>query len=148
MNEEQFYTGKGYDNQNPTDLSPAMEDYLEMIYRHSEKDHIMRINTLSHLLHVTPPSASKMVNKLKDMGYVSFEPYGYVTLTEKGIHRGKFLLERHNLLQELFCLINQSDDELVTVERIEHYIDENTISHVRTFLNAIKNGEPIRIPRS
>ncbi|WP_343249715.1 metal-dependent transcriptional regulator [Diplocloster hominis] len=137
MQDDQFYTSKGYETRNPGELSPAMEDYLEMICRHIQEGNIMRINVLASLLHVTPPSASKMVNKLKDMGYVSFQPYGYIQLTEKGVRKGRFLLERHNILHQLFCLINHSDNELETVELIEHYINEATIYNIRAFLDSL-----------
>ena len=78
-----------------------------------------------------------MVNKLKDMGYVSFQPYGYIQLTEKGGQKGRFLLERHDILHRLFCLINHSENELETVELIEHYINEDTIYNIRAFLDSL-----------
>ena len=45
-----------------------MEDYLEMIYRASLKDGYIRITTLSALLNVRAPSATKMVQKLTGLG--------------------------------------------------------------------------------
>ena len=61
-----FHTVRGYQllEQKKRTLTPAMEDYLEMIYRSSLKDGYIRISTLSALLNVRAPSATKMVQKL------------------------------------------------------------------------------------
>ena len=71
-----FYTQKGYQLRNHTEMTGAMEDYLEMICRQSLSDGYVRINFLAGRLNVRPSSASKMVYQLRDLGYVAFEKYG------------------------------------------------------------------------
>ncbi|HEX2938259.1 MAG TPA: DtxR family transcriptional regulator, partial [Ruminiclostridium sp.] len=46
-----FHTVRGYQilEQHRKLLTPAMEDYLEMIYRHSLTESYMRVNTLAQL---------------------------------------------------------------------------------------------------
>ncbi len=130
-----FFTQKGYDDREITGLSPTGEDYLEMIARCAGENTYVRVKKLASLLHVTPPSASKMAVRLKAEGYVDFEPYDVIRLTGKGREIGRFLLERHDVLVRFFCRLNQTESELVLVERIEHYIDRRTLSNMKRLLS-------------
>lgn len=130
-----FYTQKGYDlarSQNKP--SSSMEDYLEMISRMHQYNDCSRINQIAHNLNVRPSSASKMINNLKQLGFVTFEKYGYVKLTNKGMVYGNYLLHRHEILNRFLSFINSSKDELEQVERIEHYIDGRTLDNIEKFL--------------
>ncbi len=101
---------------------------------------IVRIQELSERLHVKPSSASKMVNALKERGYLSFEKYGYLTVTPKGREAGNYLLYRHNVLHEFLCLLNDSENELEQVEKIEHFIDRRTIEHLQALLDELNSS--------
>ena len=48
----EFYTLTGYQRNEISDLSPAMEDYLEMICRLLSENEVVRINELSEKLNV------------------------------------------------------------------------------------------------
>ena len=134
----EFYTLKGYSSMGEQDaITSAMEDYLEMICRISSDGQIVRIKHLSELLHVRPSSASKMAAVLKERGLIEFEKYGHITLTERGERMGAALLHRHELLHRFFCLINQSDNELTLVEKIEHFIDDDTVKNIEVWLDRI-----------
>lgn len=132
--ENYFYTQKGYELHNTDDLTASMEDYLEMICRMLKNSDIVRIQALSENLHVKPSSASKMVNALKERGYISFEKYGYLTATAKGIDAGNYLLYRHEILHKFLCTLNHSENELEQVEKIEHFIDRRTIRNLQQLL--------------
>jgi len=132
----EFYTLKGYSSIKSSDtLTTAMEDYLEMIYRLSCENQIVRIKQLSELLHVKPSSVTKMANILKENHLIHYKKYGHITLTDKGRETGEYLLYRHNLLHRFFCLINHSDNELTLVEKIEHFIDKRTVENIKERLD-------------
>jgi len=134
-----FYTLKGYELLEKNPVTPAMEDYLEMIYRIIQTCGFVRISVLAKKLNVKSSSASKMVSNLKEKGLVYFQKYGYILLTKGGEEIGSYLLKRHNILNELLCLINKSDNELEQVEKIEHYFNTETISNIEKFIKTIKN---------
>lgn len=135
----EFYTFKGYSSLKKGDtLTTAMEDYLEMMYRLYHNHENIRIKRLSEILHVKPSSASKMANILKTSGYVEFEKYGQISLTKKGKTMGDYLLYRHEILQQFFCYINHSDNELTLVEKIEHFINKETVDNIKTWLDQMK----------
>lgn len=142
-NRNDFYTQKGYELHNTDDLTASMEDYLEMICRMLKGQDIVRIQALSENLHVKPSSASKMVNALKERGYISFQKYGYLTATPKGLEVGEYLLYRHDILHEFLCLLNHSENELEQVEKIEHYINRETVANLHLLFGASENPLPL-----
>lgn len=125
-----FYTLKGYQSNEEAELTTAMEDYLEMICRLMQQSSVVRIGKLAEKLHVKPSSVSKMIQQLRQGGYVLAEKYGYILLTEKGRQLGNYLLYRHDVLQRFLCTLNHSKNELEQVEKIEHFLNRKTIENL------------------
>jgi Mn-dependent DtxR family transcriptional regulator len=140
---EKFHTVRGYQllEQNKKLLTPAMEDYLEMIYRNSLVEGYMRINTLSGLLNVQAPSATRMVQKLASLGLLSYKRYGIIFLTDNGKEIGKFLLERHRIIETFLRHIGVGDSVLLETELIEHNITASTL-HEIDCLNRFFENDP------
>jgi DtxR family Mn-dependent transcriptional regulator len=132
---DNFYTLKGYSLLEQTKITSSMEDYLEMICRLHHDEHPVRIKELAECLHVKPSSASKMAGNLKVQGLVEFEKYGTVSLTEDGMQLGEYLLFRHEVLHRFFCYINQKTDELEQVEKVEHFMNPQTVYNIQKWLN-------------
>ena len=86
-------------------LSPSLEDYLEELYRFSVSNDIVRVTDISQKLHVSLPSVSKALSKLKARQFINYLPYGAIHLTAAGREMGNFLVERNTLLQEFLSLI-------------------------------------------
>ncbi|WP_026892242.1 metal-dependent transcriptional regulator [Lacrimispora aerotolerans] len=132
---ENFYTLKGYSLLEQTKITSSMEDYLEMICRLHHDGQPVRIKELAECLHVKPSSASKMAGNLKEQGLVGFEKYGAVSLTEDGMQLGEYLLFRHDVLHRFFCFINQNTDELEQVEKVEHFMNPQTVYNIQKWMN-------------
>ncbi len=62
-----------------------VEEYLEAIYdiQRSEKK-VAKTGDLAKILNVKPSSVTEMLTKLKEKGYVEYQPYRGATLTKKG----------------------------------------------------------------
>lgn len=129
MMENEFHTVRGYQllEQNKKMLTSAMEDYLEMIYRNSLQDGYLRMNKLADLLNVRASSASKMAQKLGELGLLNYERYGIVILTQNGKEIGEFLLNRHNIIERFLKNIGMGDNILTETELIEHNISSDTL---------------------
>ena len=136
--EKNFYTQKTYIRR--AHISSSREDYLEMIAHLCEKCGYARISDVAQRLNVSVSSVSKTAVLLKEEGYINYEKYGVITLTEKGKAKGFYLLKRHDILNRFFCYVNSSADELDLTEQIEHYIDETTVQNLEKLLHKlIKN---------
>ena len=129
-----FYTMKGYERSASDEMTSSMEDYLEMVCRMEEEGEPIRVSSLAASLHVRPSSASKMLDNLKKAGYIDFKKYGSIMVTEKGYEEGRYLLHRHQVLQDFFCTLNHTEDELELVEKIEHFINHRTVANMEQAL--------------
>ncbi len=137
---EEFYTLKGYKIKNEEVLSSSMEDYVEMIYRLSEKSEEVRVNDLSVALNVQPPSTTKMIKRLAKENYVLYERYGCVKLTEKGKEIGSKLLKRHKIIYEFLQLIGVKDNILEQTEIIEHAVNDEVLNKIKELTESLRNS--------
>lgn len=129
-----FYTMKGYERSASDEMTSSMEDYLEMVCRMEEEGEPIRVSSLAASLHVRPSSASKMLDNLRKAGYIDFKKYGSIMVTDKGYEEGRYLLHRHRVLQDFFCTLNHTEDELELVEKIEHFINHRTVANMEQAL--------------
>lgn len=143
--DDRFYTVRGYELQryDKNILTPALEDYLEMIYRTSLNENYIRINTLAQKLNVKDSSASKMVKRLGELGFVNYEKYGAVTLTNEGIKLGEYLLRRHNTIENFLIFIGCKEEVLIQAELIEHIINDDTVKNMESLYNFFKSNKDI-----
>jgi Mn-dependent DtxR family transcriptional regulator len=135
--ERGFHTVRGYEilNKSEDNLSPSMEDYLEMIFRGCLIDGYIRINSLARQLNVKASSASKVAQKLSGMDYIKYEKYGTIQLTEKGRYIGEFLLMRHNTVEKFLKNLGVTSNVLTETELIEHHLSPETFHKIERFNN-------------
>lgn len=132
---DKYYTLKGYKLRSHNKITEAMEDYIEMIYKHTLDKKEISIKEISNLLNVKYSSTTNMLDRLKKLELVNYNKYKKVSLTDKGIHLGKYLLYRHNILTTFFKLLNKKDYHLEEVEKIEHYLNVKTIKNLERIIN-------------
>ncbi|MFA5604043.1 MAG: iron dependent repressor, metal binding and dimerization domain protein [Bacilli bacterium] len=142
--DNEFHTVRGYElKNNEKKITPAMEDYLEMIYRNSLKNNYIRTNQLAKLLNVQNSSVSKMTQKLGEIGLLNYEKYGIITLTNKGERLGSFLLKRHLTLENFLKLLGCQQNILIQTELMEHVIDNETVERMQMFIKFFKENKDI-----
>lgn len=139
MESKDFYTFREYMKKDENLLTASMEDYLEMIYRLSSDSGYTRTHDLAAALNVQPPSTTKMMKRLSEIGVVNYEKYGIITLSEKGKKLGKALLERHQVIEEFLILLGVRNNILEETEKIEHTINSSTLECIADFVLFFKN---------
>jgi len=122
-------------------LSPSLEDYLEELYRFSLSNDIVRVTDISQKLHVSLPSVTKALCKLKARQYINYQPYGAIHLTAAGREMGNFLVERNRLLQEFLSLVCADCDIAVEAEAMEHYLSRETIHSIQLLVKFMQNNQ-------
>lgn len=130
-----FLTERGYRLKNRREgaLSPALEDYLEMVFRLCEELGYARVGRLSQRLHVKPSSASKMIFKLVDLGYLEYDSCDSILLTERGRGLGAYLLERHRTVERFLSMVG-SAIPLEEAELTEHALSPDSVRAIQTLL--------------
>jgi Mn-dependent DtxR family transcriptional regulator len=124
-------------------LSPSLEDYLEETYRFSVGSEIVRVTDISQKLKVSLPSVSKALGKLRAGGYITYQKYGMIGLTEKGKQMGRYLVERNTLLQDFLRIIYAECDIAAEAEAMEHYLSKSTITSIQRLMVFMKENPEI-----
>jgi DtxR family Mn-dependent transcriptional regulator len=146
MEENGFHTVRGYEllHSHSRLLTPAMEDYLEMVYRHAGGDGYLRVNELAERLNVKASSATKMLQRLGILGLIDYKKYGIVALTDAGCEIGAYLLRRHVSVERFLSDIGIDDNLLVETELIEHNISAGTLAHMEALSRFLQASPDIR----
>ncbi|MSU60850.1 MAG: transcriptional regulator MntR [Pedosphaera sp.] len=109
--------------------STSTEDYLERIHELIEEKGYARAVDIAEALKISQPSVTAMVQKLADAGYLNYQKYRGLTLTQKGRAVAGNIRARHQTLERFFTLL---DLPLETRERdiegIEHCLSPVTLS--------------------
>lgn len=121
--------------------TPGMEDYLEQIYLHIERNGLARASDIADSLDVLPSSVTKMVQRLDREGYVYYERYKGIELTEKGLTFGRKLVKRHDILEEFLRIIGVEEEKIYEdVEGIEHHLSWNAIDRITDLVEALEQN--------
>ena len=126
-----FLTQSAYIKLSPGEISPNLEDFLEMIYRTGSVP--VRVKNMSEWLGVSASVASRSASSLREAGFCTFEKYGFVTLTPEGEKKGAYLVRRHRAVAALLENVC-GEARLEETEKIEHFISEDTVGKIETFL--------------
>lgn len=125
--------------------TPGREDYLKQIYLLTEGGGETRIKEVAAALSVQASAASKMAKKLGEAGYLKYEKYGRVSLTDEGHHAGKEIVEKNRMLAELLRQLDVPEDRVAAeAEGMEHHISMDTIRKLRYLARGIRSEFSVR----
>jgi len=108
--------------------SQTAEDYLERIHELIEEKGYARVVDIASSLDVKQASVTNMVQKLGDLGYLNYEKYRGLVLTEKGRTVATGIQRRHETLARFFSLFGlASETQQRDIEGIEHHLSPATV---------------------
>src|SRR5215470_9385134 len=84
--------------------SQTAEDYLERIHELIEEKGYARVVDIANSLRVRQASVTSMVQKLGELGYLNYEKYRGLILTDKGKAVARGIQKRHETLARFFSL--------------------------------------------
>lgn len=113
----------------PNKPSQSAEDYLERIHELIESKGNAHVADIAQSLNVGQPSVTSMVQKLADEGYLRYEKYRSLTLTDAGRAVAERIRDRHVVLASFFTLFDLDDDtQARDIEGIEHHLSSDTLN--------------------
>lgn len=120
-------------------ITASKEDYLERIYDLSLIDEKVRSIDVAKALDVSRASVNKSLGGLKEDGYIEQEPYGTITLTEKGRSIAKETRKRHDALRKFLMEILKVPYEIADVDacEMEHAISKVTAEKLYEYLEKV-----------
>ena len=112
----------------PSKPSQSAEDYLERIHELIEAKGSAHVADIAQSLKVGQPSVTSMVQKLADKGYLRYEKYRSITLTDAGRAVALHIRDRHIVLANFFTLFGLDDEtQARDIEGIEHHLSPDTL---------------------
>ena len=106
----------------------AVEDYLEQIYNLIEQKGYARVVDIAENLGLAQASVTNMIQRLDSEGYINYEKYRGLTLTDSGRKVGESINRRPQLLTRLLRHFSLDEDTIYEdVEGMEHHISRPTL---------------------
>ena len=118
----------------------TIEDYLELLYKLEKNIDKVHTNDIASSLNIKPSSVTEVMQKLGKEGYINYEKYSGVTLTNKGKRIAEKTKERHNKLKEFLVLLG-IDKEIADKDacEMEHILHQKTMDTIIKFVEVINN---------
>ena len=109
--------------------SQSAEDYLERIHELIEEKGYARVVDIASSLEVKQASVTSMVQKLSELGYINYEKYRGLILTDKGREVARRIQRRHETLSRFFSLLGlDPKTQQADIEGIEHHLSPETLT--------------------
>ena len=110
----------------------SAEDYLETILILGQKKAQVRSIDIAHHLNFSKPSVSVAMKNLREAGYISVSPEGFISLLPPGQEIAEQIYERHTILTRF--LMSLGVDEETAAEdacKLEHHISAKSFSALK-----------------
>jgi Mn-dependent DtxR family transcriptional regulator len=122
----------------------SAEDYLERIYELIEDKGYARVIDIATSLDIQQASVCKMLQKLDEQGFVNYEKYRGLALTDRGEQVARAIKRRHLVLEEFFRLLGvDAQKAQKDVEGIEHHLSAQSIESIEALVRFLKENPDI-----
>jgi len=126
----------------------AVEEYLESIYKLNLRGGRVIAARLAEDLSVSAPTATEMLRRLRDAGYVRMGAEKEITLTDAGVAAAEVLVRRHRLSERLLTDIlgmpwSRAHEEACKFEHVISPEVEARLARVLDNPSTCPHGNPI-----
>ena len=127
-----------------TSSTISEEDYLEVIAELVELKGYATTLDISRFMNVSPPSVTKMLQKLDEKKYLEYEKYHGINLTHIGRQVADAIRRKNSTLLEFFEILNVGKGIAnQDTEGLEHHLNDKTIRQLRKFITFLKSNPKI-----
>jgi Mn-dependent transcriptional regulator len=118
-------------------ISEKLEDYILTIFRLTKEHGHAHLSAVADLRGVKNSSANAALNSLQEKGFVVYEKYRPILLTDKGTEMAMKMQERRETLISFFVDTLGVDEKEAksTVCKVEHLFEDNIITKLGNFAN-------------
>ncbi len=105
------------------------EDYLISILRLTEGERAAKTTELASFMGISPASVTEMLKILAAEGYVEYEKYKGVILTESGLNYARQIRKKHHVMENFLMNVLNVDHQTAHEEacKMEHAISEDSM---------------------
>jgi len=121
-------------------LTSTMEDYLEAIFNLFLEKRAIRVKDIATKMNVKMPTVTNMLKILGERGFINYEKYEYVELTEEGIRIGREMQRRHDVFFKFLTEVLKINSITANEEacRMEHTLSPETMASLTDFIEFVQ----------
>jgi DtxR family Mn-dependent transcriptional regulator len=121
----------------------SIEDYsrsLSVLFEQcaNYKEHGIKSIDVANKLQISKASVSEMLKKLKNLDFITQEPYSNIFLTRKGFAEAERIIHNHRVIEVFLSQVLGMDNNVevhLEAHKLEHAFSDNVISKLDKFLN-------------
>jgi len=124
-------------------LTPALEDYLEVILELEEKENGTRVTDIADKMNIAKSTVTITINKLKNMGLVQQESYGPIELTSAGKKHALEIRHRHSMIRRFLIDVLGVDYQTADEDAclMEHVVSPTTLKKIEEYMEKAQEAE-------
>lgn len=116
-------------------LTNSQEEYLKTIYilKNTQKD--IRVTDIAKKLNKSKASVNNAINLLKNDSLIDYEPYGQITLTEKGETEAIKIIEAYDIVKLFLTdILNAKKDNVdEEAKKIKTILSDDTLNKLAKY---------------
>ena len=130
-----------HERTNPEEVTPAMEDYLKVIFDLNNTKRVVRVKDIARKMDVKMPSVTSMLQKLANHGLVRYKKYEYVELVDMGACYAREVCRRYEILLRFLSDILTVEKKTAAEEacKMEHLLSPETLGTLTDLMNFMES---------
>ena len=118
------------------EISSSLEDYIETVYNIFLKEGKVRAVDVARKLKVSRASVTEALQKLEQLGLITYGHYGTITITDSGKDKAGKIIKKHQTLSLFFEKILGVNHDLAesTACKTEHVISDEILEKLALFV--------------
>ena len=119
------------------ELTASLEKYLKAIYEIVKEKKATRVKDVSSKMKIGASSTSEAIKALAEKKYIDYEPYGVITLSQKGEKLVEEKLKRNEIISNFLKEVLMIDENKVAenTEQIEYALPEEVLGKLTNFIS-------------
>lgn len=119
-------------------MTASLEEYLKTIYILINKNEAAKVTSIAAEMNCTKPSVNRALKVLKEDGYVEYEAYRSISLTEKGNTEAQKIVRSQIAIEAFLTDILKVDEATAKDEAniMRHAVSEDTISKLENYVKS------------
>jgi len=123
---------------NPVFDLTRVEDYLEVVYDLVQTKGYAGSTDIAERLGVKTPSVTNMLQRLDGMGFIVYERYRGLRLTDKGEETARFIKQKHITIIKFLQILGVGEKTTkLDAEGIEHHVHKDTVKRMERFVDFV-----------
>ena len=118
------------------ELTKSLEEYISTIYILEETNKKIRVTDIATKMLITKPSVNRALKNLREKGYVNFEPYTDITLTDEGREVAQEISKKYDIVKIFLAEILGVSQKTAEIDslKIKAVISEETEQKLQEFM--------------